>query len=652
MKKKKWFNSKISFTITLVFVVCCLMATGSWAAKKVGFYSANAKDYIRLLNENKSLESASIGKTLGLTRDEGFVLLRQRTDFNGVTHYRYQQAYKGIPAWGMQTIVSKGRSNQLLGLHGTMVQGALKDIGAIPAKLDAPGALNRMKTLHKEKNIGAAWHFGNEKYGTYIYLHNGKAHLCHVVSFFADTECGDPSQPIFFIDARSGKLLHTFDMLRYQCVGPGGNLKVGYYYYGVDYPPFGCTEIDGMCFLVTEDVRTIDLNGGTSGGSEAVFPCYENIGKPINGAYCPVNDAQFFGQVVCDMYNNWHGVPPVPFQLTIKCHYGTNYEGAWWDGSNIILGDGYMTFYPLVALDIVSHEASHGFTQHNSDLIYTNLGQSGAINDSFSDIAGESAEYYMRGSSDFMVGYEILKNPDGAIRYLYDPPLDGMSIDHIDDYYQGMDLHYSSGIFNKAFYLIATTPGWNTQMAFNIFVKANQDYWQPNTNFQQGAEGVRDAALDYGYPCEDVRDAFAAVGINLTCPDPCPGTIANPGFETGDTSGWTETGDVTITSDSHTGSYAVCLNGAGSSVEQVVTNLCGGRTYTVSCWGKAKSQAGVYLGVKDYGGDEQTLQFTNSQKFAQKSITFTTGAANTSATVFFIKLDPRFTGIGDDFSVD
>jgi Zn-dependent metalloprotease len=415
MKKKKLTgNRKISFTITLIIVVCCFMATGSWAAKKVEFYSANAKDYIRLLNENGSRESSSIGKALGLTRDEKFLLLRQRTDFNGVTHYRYQQSYKGIPLWGMQTIVSKGRGHQLVGLHGTMVQGAPKDIGAIPAKLDAPGALNRMKTLHKEKNIGAAWHFRNEKYGTYIYLYNGKARLCHVVSFVADTECGEPSQPIFFIDARSGKLLHSFDMLRYQCVGPGGNLKVGYYYYGTDYPPFGCTEIDGMCYLVTEDVRTIDLNGGTSGGSEAVFPCYENTGKPINGAYCPVNDAQFFGQVVFDMYRDYYGVPVLTFQLTLRCHYSFNYENVFWDGSSITFGDGYTTFYPLVALDVVAHESSHGFTEYHSDLIYS--GQSGGINEAYSDMAGEGAKHYLRGTNDFMVAFDIFKDPSGALR--------------------------------------------------------------------------------------------------------------------------------------------------------------------------------------------------------------------------------------------
>jgi PKD repeat protein len=131
----------------------------------------------------------------------------------------------------------------------------------------------------------------------------------------------------------------------------------------------------------------------------------------------------------------------------------------------------------------------------------------------------------------------------------------------------------------------------------------------------------------------------------------CPGTITNPGFETGDFSGWTTVGDVSITSDSHTGSYAVSDNGANSSVEQVVIDLCVSTTYTVSCWGKAKSNAGAYLGVKNYGGAEQTVQFTNSKNFVQDSITFTTGATNTSVTIFFSKSGKNFTGLADDFQI-
>jgi Zn-dependent metalloprotease len=504
------------FTITLLFVVCCFMATSSWAARKVDITSANAKGLIGQLNQN----GAAMGPVFGLTQDEGFQLLRQSTDFNGLTHYRYQQTFKGIPYWAMQTIVSKGRSNQVLRLHGNIVQGTPNDIGAIPAKLDAPGALKKMQELHKEKNMAATWNFRNEKYGTYIYFDNGKSRLCHVVSFFADTECGDPSQPVFFVDVKSGNVIHSFDGLKYADVGvgPGGNLKVGYYYYGTTYDPF-CVTVDGStCTMDCTDVKTVDLNHGTTGTTPFSYTCYENTHENINGGYCPMNDAQYFGQVVFDTYLDWYGVPVLPFQLTLRCHYRTDYENAFWDGSTMTFGDGYTTFYPLVGLDVVAHEVSHGFTDYNSDLIYS--GQSGGINESFSDMAGEAAKYYMRGTNDFMCGYDIFKDPTGALRYLYDPPLDGRSIDHVDDYYDGLDVHYSSGIFNKAFYEVATSPYWTTRMAFDIFVKANQDYWTPSTNFQQGAEGALAAAGDYGYNDQDVVDAFAVVGISLIPVEP------------------------------------------------------------------------------------------------------------------------------------
>jgi len=448
-------------------------------------------------------------------------LLSQAADFNRVTHSRYRQTYRGIPVWGMQTVVGRNSSRQVVRLNGTLVLDIPGDIENIPASLDPLPALRRMQDLHRQKDTAAVWSFKNEKYETDIYIdRNDKAHLCYVVSFFADTACGNPSNYIYFIDVHSGKILHSFDMLNYysQGTGPGGNLKTGYYYYGIDYPGFPVTENSGTCAMTIPEVKTVDLNHTTSGSTAYSYTCYENTHENINGGYCPMNDAQFFGQVTSDMYNNWYGVPVVPFQFTIKCHYSNNYEGAFWDGANIILGDGAATFYPLGSLDVICHEASHGFTQNHSDLIFSS--QSGGINDSFSDIAGDAAEYYLRNNADFMCGYEIFKDPVRAIRYFYDPPLDGFSIDHVADYYEGMVPQYSSGIFNKAFYLIATSPGWNFRMAFDIFVKANRDYWIPSSTFAQGAEGVMNGAVDYGYSCQAVVNAFALVGINLVCPGP------------------------------------------------------------------------------------------------------------------------------------
>ncbi len=59
-------------------------------------------------------------------------------------------------------------------------------------------------------------------------------------------------------------------------------------------------------------------------------------------------------------------------------------------------------------------------------------------------------------------------------RYLIDPTMDGKSIGHADDFCPGMNVHYSSGVFNRAFYLLATTENWDVMKAFEVFVTANR----------------------------------------------------------------------------------------------------------------------------------------------------------------------------------
>jgi len=98
-----------------------------------------------------------------------------------------------------------------------------------------------------------------------------------------------------------------------------------------------------------------------------------------------------------------------------------------------------------------------------------------------------------------------------------DPTRDGQSIGNASDYYDGLDVHYSSGVFNRAFYLLATTSGWNTQKAFQVFARANDLYWIPSTTFDEGACGVEMAAADLSLNVAAVTTAFATVGVTGSC---------------------------------------------------------------------------------------------------------------------------------------
>ena len=121
----------------------------------------------------------------------------------------------------------------------------------------------------------------------------------------------------------------------------------------------------------------------------------------------------------------------------MRVHYSVNNENAFWDGSAMTFGDGASMLYPLVGINMIAHEVSHGFTEQNSNLTYN--AQSGGINEAFSDIAGEATEYYFKGDVDWLVGADLMKSGI-ALRYFEDPTLDGASIGHADDYTSGMNV--------------------------------------------------------------------------------------------------------------------------------------------------------------------------------------------------------------------
>jgi pseudolysin len=187
-----------------------------------------------------------------------------------------------------------------------------------------------------------------------------------------------------------------------------------------------------------------------------------------------------------------------------------------------MLGDGGVVKYPSTAIGVIAHEIAHGFTEQHSNLVYD--AQSGGLNESFSDMSDQAAQYYAyNGKNNWMHDAEITKAEGRALRYLDQPSKDcygvktpgvNCSIDHVSQYSDHTDVHYSSGIFNRVFYLIGTAKGWNARKTFNVMVKANTDYWTPNTTFSEAACGVINAAKDYKYNLNAVMRAFDVVGVD------------------------------------------------------------------------------------------------------------------------------------------
>jgi Zn-dependent metalloprotease len=497
--------------------------------------SVMAAERVNLKDHNHKaagVAAATVHSMTGLSADE-LKPLRTRKLSNGKSLTRYQQYHQGVPVWGEAIVAQQDTAGATPSLTGAMLAGLTRDLpnAKAAAVLSANDALAQAKTQARVEQSD------NDQVTLYVKQgDNGVAQQFYLVSFI-DSRAKEPSRPFYMIDANNGTVIDHWEGINHvDGTGPGGNSKTGQYEYqvGGKYGPLDVTQSGTTCALNSTNVTTVNLNGGTAASSTAhSYTCPRNTVKAINGAYAPMNDAHFFGNVVFNMYQDWLGVRPISQKLLMRVHYSTNYENAFWDGSAMHFGDGASTFYPLVSLDVAAHEVSHGFTEQNSGLVYS--AQSGGMNEAFSDMAGEAAEYYALGANDWLVGADIYKTGT-ALRYVCTPTLDGRSIDNAANYTSSLDVHNSSGVYNKAFCTLAKTSGWNTRKAFEVMALANDVYWTASSTFNAGACGVESAATAKGYSKADVTAAFTAVGVS------CSGTTPPSTGTTTLTSGVAVTG--------------------------------------------------------------------------------------------------------------
>lgn len=462
-----------------------------------------------------SERAAAIGLDIGET-----LVLKRSEEKDGIVHERYRQHVNGIPVWGQEVIFHSGTHNGVRSVNGVVAKGILRDLGAsgIRPLIDSSVALRLVKKQHSLRLNKGAYAtplvYEREISELVVFIDEGVARLAYHVSFFANTVTGNvPTRPHYIVDAANRQVLSYWEGLTTERIGsgPGGNTKTGTVEYGTNLAFLDVAKVNNTCTFDSVNVKSVDLSGNSSNTAAFTYPCSRNTFKAINGAQSPLNDAHYYGGVVFDMYQNWYGTRPVTFQLVMRVHAGTKLQNAYWDGANMNFGDGGDDYYPLVSLDLAAHEISHGFTEQHSDLI--SIGEAGGINEAFSDMAGEAAKFYLRGSNDWKVGLDIRKDA-GAERYMDTPTADGESIDNAANYKFGMDAHLSSGVYNRAFYVLATTQGWSTKKAFEVMVNANRFYWTWYTDFATAACGVINAANDRYYSVADVNAAFVSVGVS------------------------------------------------------------------------------------------------------------------------------------------
>ncbi|MHB1948305.1 MAG: M4 family metallopeptidase [Gammaproteobacteria bacterium] len=529
---------------------------------------------------------------LSLKAEQGssFKTISTHQDFKHHQHVRLKQMYQGYPVWGADIIQhSTGRMN------GLIYQGLNIDLPvALPSESilanQQQAAIREATTLYQHQNKNKTVVILKTKANRLVYIDkSNKAHWAFYIEFLTQNE-KKLEQPVYILDANTYQIyqswnnLHTLDdeLEKVTGGGFGGNSKVGTKVYDSTTPHAPTFNIlrnanTGVCYLKGSAAapETANIFFAVNNGSHMLdleplppipvqYDCKEK-NPEHRGIYwndditfASDNDAFFYANLTNKMYILWQKTPVVlnpgePDEegysdvLPIQVYTHLKMSNASWIGAlkAIMFGDGDDNeFAPFTSLDIVAHELSHGFTEQNSDLVYS--GQSGGLNEAFSDMGGVAATYFLNGQTTWKIGSDIMLTGD-ALRYVDNPRRDcvgkkpyleiggykirNCSIDHMKDYKDGnaeilgtqvpyVDVHLSSGIFNKAFYLIAQ--GWGgdknagTSKAFNVMAHANRGYWTSNTSFADGACGVIDATHDYGYDETVVTKAFAAVGIDVT----------------------------------------------------------------------------------------------------------------------------------------
>jgi Zn-dependent metalloprotease len=239
-------------------------------------------------------------------------------------------------------------------------------------------------------------------------------------------------------------------------------------------------------------------------------------------------------------------------KLDSTIHYQKGYDNAFWDGKQMVYGDGDEDL-PLadrlfnrftIAIDVIGHELTHGVTQYEANLRY--LAQSGALNESLSDVFGSLVKQYnlsqTAADADWIIGEGLFtSNVNGVgIRSMkapgtaYNDPVLGKDPQpaHMKDYVNTLNdnggVHINSGIPNHAFYLIALELGGNAwEKAGAIWYRALTQKLVTDSNFADAANLTFMAAAElYGAGSleqQAVQKGWAEVGLTAGIPAPPTG---------------------------------------------------------------------------------------------------------------------------------
>jgi thermolysin len=478
-------------------------------------------------------------------------LTRDDTMIPGRRHERLAQLYRGVPVFGGELTRQSDQSGTLT-VFGTFYEGI--DVSVTPA----------LRPADAEARLAAR---GGRPFGSrggpelvVLPLEAGGYRLAYRIRAFFD-QAFDVRQS--FLDATTGEVLLEYSDLQKQVAGTGAGVlgdpeKISVSPSGSDFvtadrlrPPVISTY--DFRFNLNRLILFLNADGSPSNLTSA------DLGRDSDNVWTDgaLVDAHVYAGFVYDYYYKRHGRRGLD-NADIAIHGITHAlrRDDWPDytldtiltffTNAFYIGDGVMYYgdglppdvtlygqhvnYLAGALDVVAHELTHGVTDYSSRLIYQ--GESGALNEAFSDIMATGVEFYFQpDKADYLAGEDVFT--PGGIRSLANPMAFG-DPDHYSIRYRGTadngGVHTNSGIANNAFYLAieggrhrlgATVQGVGGQSRDQIeraFYRGFTSFLPPRATFSQARGATIQAARElYGSSSPAVTalaQAWTAVGVD------------------------------------------------------------------------------------------------------------------------------------------
>ncbi|MEP6674099.1 MAG: M4 family metallopeptidase [Ferruginibacter sp.] len=510
------------------------------------------------------------------------LLTHAEKDNLSMEHLRYQQTYAGIPVENA-TYVMHVKNGSISSENGKWIKdfpASLKTSAAISKGAALNNALSFIGALQYKWQVPAEEAFIKKEQGNpnatffpkgELVYYSGEEEVIPAslrLAYKFDIYAHNPaSRQIVFVDAENGKVIGKGELI--HSTNAAGSAVTAY-----SGTQSITTDFTGSTYRLRETgrgngIQTYNMkNAGTSYAAAVDFTDADNSWNNVNtnkDQYA--TDAHWGAEKTYDYYFskfNRSSVDNAGFALLSYVHVNLVAQGypdnvnAFWDGSRMSYGDGNSTYTPLTALDITGHEITHGVTEHSSNLNYS--GQSGAMNEGFSDIFGTAIEFYAKpGSANWLIG----ENIGAAFRSMSNPNQFSQPDTYLGTYwYTGSadngGVHTNSGVLNFWFYLLSqggsgtndvgtaySVTGIGIDKAAAIAYRTNTFYLISTSTFANARTYAIQSATDlYGAGSAEViatTNAWAAVNIGTaagSCNAPT-GLTASGITTTGATVSWT-----------------------------------------------------------------------------------------------------------------